>query len=299
MESRRLEPKGSPVPIAAWLLLAAAAATLALFVVRNWYELFGPYLIVRPERVVDALGAIGPLLVAAGVVIGGARWSAGQRWLPWGAAAFAVHGLLDAAFSGWVAWWETSPGLLDPSADGLLLARAWTSLAAAVAGPALVAVGIWATGRRTGRMGVARTAVAGAIALAGVIGIAGGVALAAVELARTSTVGYSGIGIVSGPAYSIGVVLAAAAMAVLAIAVLRATPRHGPLPEIVIVAGATLAAVGPGWMAWAQVVLPQATLAEQAWLAFLLPRGVTAAGMLLVAVGFALGAVAPRRSEPT
>lgn len=294
MESRHLERKDTPIPLVAWLLLAAAAATLALFVVRDWYQLFGPYLIVRPERVVDALGAAGPLLVAAGVVIGAGRWPAGRRWLARGAAAFAVHGLLDAAFDGWLAWFETSPGPLDPPVDGILLARAWTSLAAAVAGPALVAVGLWAAGREAGRIGLGRTVVGGAIGLIGAIALAGGIALGAMELARASAVGASGLGIVSGPTYVIGLALAAAATAILAIAALWAMPRRGPLPEVVIAAGATLAAVGPAWVAWAQVVLQQAVLAEQPGLAFFLPGGIAAAGMLLVAAGFALGAVAQR-----
>lgn len=298
MESRHLERTGRPVPPVAWLLLFAAAVTLAFFVVRDWYQLFGPYLIVRPERVLDALGAIAPLLVAAGIVIGAVRWPTGRRWLAWGAAAFTVHGLLDAAFNGWLAWWETSPGPLDPPADGIFLARAWVSLAAAITGPALVAVGLWAARRDGGRKGLAGTVVTFGLGLLGAMALVGGGALAAGELARASAVGFSGLGIVSGPTYIIGLALAAAAMAALAIAALRARPRRGPLPELVIAAGATLAAIGPAWVTWAQVVLPQAVLAEQSGLAFFLPGGMTAAGMLLVAAGFALGAL-PQNSEST
>lgn len=132
------------------MLLAAAAAAFAIFVIRDWYRLFGPYVVIRPERVIEAATVVAPLLVAAAVLVGAVRWPSGRRWLAWGAAAFALHGLLDAAYSGWSAWWETSPGPIGSPAEGLLLARAWMSLAAGVAGPALLAVGLWATrqGRR-------------------------------------------------------------------------------------------------------------------------------------------------------
>ena len=297
MESRSVRPGHSSIPRIAWLLLAAAATSFAVFVVRDWYQLFGPYLIVRPQLVIEAVATAAPFLVAAGVLAGRGRWPAGSRWLTWGAGAYALNGVLQVLWSAWLAWWEASPSLVASPMDGLLAARAWLSLLSAIAAPALLAAGLWAASRRrpsTGRERVASALIAG-IAVAA---LAGSALLAVTEMAREAGSGMVPFESIIGAVFSVGLALSAAAMALLALAAVRAIPRRGPLPELAVAGGATLAAVGPPWMSWAQVVLPQATLAEHSGWAFTVPGAVVAAGMLLLAGGFALGFVAPRPSEP-
>ncbi len=299
METRSVEPRRSSVPLAAWLLLLAAVATLVPFMVRDWYQIFGPYFIIGPERIIQALAAITPLLVAAGVVIGGARWPAGARWLAWGAGAFATYGILDASFEAWLVWWEPSPGPLDPATNALFFGRAWISLVASVAGPVLLAAGLWAVAPPAARRTFGRTAALAAIASIAVAGIAAGVLFAASEFRLTSSWGLSGVDSLFGAIYGLSPGVVGAAMAVLAIGALRAMPSGGAMPELVITSGASLAAAAAAWTTAAQFLWGQDALAEQAWLAFVVPGGVAAAGMLLVAAGFALGAVTGRGSGST
>ncbi len=297
METRSVEPRRSSVPAVAWLLLIAAVATLAPFVVRDWYQIFGPYFIIRPERIIQALAAIAPLLVAAGVVIGGARWPAGARWLAWGAGAFATYGILDAAFEAWLVWWEASPGVLDSGTNPLFFIRAWISLIASIAGPVLLGAGLWAVARPAGPVSLGRAVAVGTVAVIGVAGLAAGVLFAASEFRLTSSAGFSGIEILFGVIYGLSMAVSGVAMAVLAIGALRAMPGGGARPELVIASGATLAAAGAAWTTSAQVLWGQEALAEQVWPAFVLPGGIAAVGMLLVAAGFALGAVAGRSAS--
>ncbi|HUH16526.1 MAG TPA: hypothetical protein VMM85_01125, partial [Methylomirabilota bacterium] len=128
---RHVPAASAGIPLAAWLLLGVAAITLGVHVAVDWYQIFGPYLIVRPERVFQAISSVAPFLLAAAVLVGAVRWPAGRPWLALGAAALALFGVLELALLAWIALWL--PGFTEPMQATMIVRAVIAALASLVA----------------------------------------------------------------------------------------------------------------------------------------------------------------------
>ena len=293
MNDRSTDPRGRSVwrsvPVAAWLLLGFAAIQLAVLVAMDWYQLFGPYLILRPEMVIGAFTSVAPFLLAAAVLTGAVRWPAGRSWLGWGAVAYAMHGLMETILSIWVVSWTSSPfaGPVSGWTQAGLIARASISLLAALAAPLLLAMGLRAA--RTFPVSddrVRRIAML-AIGVLGFVAVAGGGALAAAEAAALNEGGAAWL-----TAVFRGVTtLAAGTMALLGVAAVGAAPRQRALPELLIAFGASAVIVASAWTWWLQGLVPFEEQGAILGLAFTAPSGVNLVGLLCLVAGFAAGAL--------
>jgi hypothetical protein len=284
------ERPASRVPTAAWLLLAGAGIILAVHVARDWYQLFGPYLIVRPQVVAQALESTAPFLLGAAILIGIGRWPGGRRWLLAGVAALAVLGVARLVSEVAVALWMEAPTTGPMEAALIVLALAASAAAAAAA--ILVALGLHAS-RASGpapRWPIVAVVLLGAVALLGALALlalwmplAPDRLVAHVALAMTHVVLQ---------AITIGATVAVAIVA------LRAAPNRGAIPEWLIAIGATLAVLVIGWRAWFQVLAavadPEALMRFQAWWQNV-PLLLSIIGVVCLVVGFALGRVLPSR----
>jgi hypothetical protein len=287
------ERPAARVPTAAWILLGGAGIVLAVHVARDWYQLFGPYLIVRPQVIGEAVEAIAPFVLGAAILTGVGRWPAGRRWFLAGVAALAVLGVVRLGSEIAVALWMEAPttGALEPAMIVLALAA---SLAAAVAAIS-VALGLHAS-----RVpGLERPWLTGLLVLFGAVALLGALVLLALwmPLALDRLVGHAGLAMthVVLEAITIGATVAIAVTAV------RAAPHRAAIPEWLIAVGATLAVLLIGWRSWFQVLAgaanPEDLMRYQAWW-LNLPVAVSIIALLCLAIGFALGRVLPaRRAE--
>jgi hypothetical protein len=273
------------IPWAAALLGLGAAVSLAIRLMPDWYQVFGPYLIVDADLVLDAVTAVTMFLFPAAVLIGSGRWVAGRRWLWWAAAALtllAVSSLVREA------WFTVFAASADPSSapSPAAWAALWLSGAATmVIGHALLAVGLWAG------IGEPSAAPAEAVRVASVIiGVATAVAfLASVWTALVTP--WNGIQMAA-LAVTGGLLLAAgyAALGAVGIAALRSMPRPAAVPELLIAGGAALGMLG-GAGSW---VLPLFTVGEVPDVVigvFIALRIVSAVGLVLLTAGFAIAAL--------
>lgn len=283
------------IPVLAWALVAAAAVQLAIWAATNWYRVFGPYLIVRLEDLSSIVTGVAPFLLGAAVLVGAARWPAGRSWLHAGAGFAALHGVMQTATDAWWAWRMTDPVPLDGGLQvGLVVANLVAVTAAALA-PLCLAAGL-------GRVESVRRAsplAAGLVVVLGLAVLAAGVGLGAREIAWSADhPSGEGVVIALGVSYRLLVTLEAVALAVLALAALRALPSARILPEVLITVGSVLAAAGLG-ASWAGQAVLSFEEQDQFWV-FALPWTVGALGMILLIAGFAaagLGLASPRSSH--
>jgi hypothetical protein len=270
---------------AAALLTLGAAISLVVQLLPRWYQIFGPYLIIDPDLALDAVTSATLFALPAAVLLGSARWPAGRRWLCWGAAALAVLALTSLVREAWFAAFLASPDASSQFPDG-----AWTAVwlggtAAMVVGHALLAVGLWVGTGGSAASSPPLVRAAGAFVAMASVGVflaSAWTALIAPWNGIQTAILATGGGILLGAAY--------AALALVAFAALRAMPRVAALPELLIAVGATLAMLSGAGL-W---VLPSLVLGEVSDVitgVFLALRTASAVGLLLLAVGFGLGAV--------
>ncbi|HVM24648.1 MAG TPA: hypothetical protein VM253_04560 [Candidatus Limnocylindrales bacterium] len=280
----------TPIPRATWLLLAGAGLMLTLHVVQDWYQLFGPYLIIRPEVVSRAVAATAPFLLGAAISVGLVRWPAGRRWLIAATAAFGLLGLVGLGSEIAMArFMEDSSQASQAALIAFGLAGSWGSAAA----PLLVALGLHA----------ARIGAAGPRWMIALVAM-----LAAAGVAGATVLVWSGLA--PGPqsiawfilSHGLAQAVAIVATAFVAVAALRAAPPRGALPEWLVAIGATSTLAVLGWGAWFQIlpgiVGPDELVRFQSlWSS--LPLAFTIVGLLTMAGGFALGRLfgRPRASE--
>jgi hypothetical protein len=263
--------------LAALLLLLGAALHLAVLVVSRSVMVgsFDP----APLSLIWDLTRAMPLVLAASLVAGRDRWPAGRRWLNAAIAAFALSALLSAA--GWLAisvnW---PPDEADPSS----LLNAWRitlMVAASVAAPLLAALGLW-RGRALSRSPTSRAAwLVAALAVAGLVLAVQVLAVLPYYddilpffdgenqeplLATMSAIG----------------MLEPVAFAVLGIVAVRAAPRRYIVPEVLIAAGALIAAAASALITASSVTLMRA-MDPPSWATQL-----TVANALSILVGLAL-----------
>jgi hypothetical protein len=266
------------------LLLVGAATSLVIQLLPDWYQLFGPYLIIDADLVVGAFGSIAFFVLPAAVLVGSGRWASGRRLLWWGAAvlsASAVTRLVQEAWFTAFALW--------PDAVSLDSQWAWTALwlggaATMVVGHALLAAGLWSG---VGRPSVPATRPVARTAVVLVVLLSAGAFLAAAWTAFV--IPWNGIEnalLATGG----GLLLAVGygALGVVAVAALQSIPDRGALPELLIAAGATLAMLS-GAGSW---VLPYVFLGEVPEFVggiFIVLAALAAGGLLVMAAGFALG----------
>lgn len=279
------------VPWFAWVLLAGAGMQVVVYVARDWYQLFGPYLIVRPQLIADAAASTMPFLLGAALLVGVDRWSEGRRWLYAAAAVLGVLGLLRVASEVWWALWSTSAEpIAVPAQAGLIVVGVATSLAGAAA-PLLIAFGLHAARSANA---LTRAWLIGAVLVLGVTTVIG-VLVLAVQWVPQSPDALSTLGIATHVALHAA---AAAAMTLVALAAMRAARTADALPEVLVAAGAVASVLALGWPAWFQVVVPLERQPELTTIGFVGPMILGAAGMLVMAAGFALGRVLARDHRP-
>jgi hypothetical protein len=284
------ERPASRVSTAAWLLLAGAGITLTVHVARDWYQLFGPYLIIRPEVVGEAVEATAPFLLGAAILIGVGRWPRGRRWLVAGVVALAVLGIVrlgsEVAVALWIEGGATGP--LEAAMIGLALGASLASAAAAI----MVALGLHAS-----RVdGPERPWLIVTLALIGAVALLGAFVLLALWLPLAPD--HLVVHVALAMTHVLLQAVTIAATVAIAIAAVRAAPRHRAIPEWLIAVGATLAALLIGWRAWFQVLAaaadPEVLTPYQAWWENL-PLAVSIIALLCLAIGFASGRVVPAR----
>jgi hypothetical protein len=281
----------SPIPVAAWLLLGAAGIVLLVHVTRDWYQLFGPYLIIRPWVVSNALEAVAPFLLGAAVLIGVPRWQAGRRWFVAAVVTLGCLGVVRLVSDAVLALFVD-----DPSVERLqvaLVVLGYGSSILIAAAPILLAIGLQVARPPTGRVALWLWLPVGVVAA---VGVAGVVAPTAAWITMAPIPEGS---VPFALAHGALRIAAISGMALLAISAAGAAPRRGALPERLIVIGAGLSAAVAGWTVWSELLLfvaegdqPPQVLVD------VLPLAVTLVGILCMAGGFALGRFSSRR-EPT
>jgi hypothetical protein len=274
---------------AAWLLLAGAGIVLAVHVARDWYQLFGPYLIVRPQMMAEAVQSTAPFLIGATILIGMGRWPAGRRWLVAGAVTLGVLGVIRLGSEIAVALWMGAP-TRGPLETAMIVLALGASLAAAAAA-VMVALGLHAA-RIPGPE--RRWPIVG-LALVGGVALLGAVIFPAVWISLTPD---RGSAVLLALPHGLLQAVTIGATVVIAIAAVRAAPRHGAIPEWLIAIGAVVGALVIGWQAWFQVLVavsdPDELIRYQALWANV-PLALSVLGVLFLAIGFALGRVFPVR----
>jgi hypothetical protein len=272
------------VPWAVSLLLIGAAISLAVTLLPEWYQLFGPYLIVDADLVVDAFGSITLFVLPAAVLVGSGRWAAGRQWLWWGAAALSFLAVTSLVREAWFAAFAVWPDVVSLDWQG-----AWTALwlggaATMVIANVMLAAGLWRA--VSGSMAPATQPVIRAasvlVALLSLVVVLASAATAfvipwnGIETAVLATAG--------------GLLLAAGygALGLVAIAALRALPASGALPELLIAVGATVAMLG-GAAIWVVPYFVRGEMPDIITVIFSMLAGLSVAGLLVMAAGFALG----------
>jgi hypothetical protein len=284
-----------PLHILAWVLVGGAALHLALWAWMNWYRLFGPYLIVRLEDLSSIVTGIAPFLLGAAVLVGAARWPAGRRWLLAGAALSALHGVAQSTAEAWWAWRMIDPIAPEGPVQVALVAGGLVQVTAAALAPLCLAAAL-ASERAispASRLALLVPVVVGAVVVAAGLWVLGR------ELAMTSEVPQEQAAfIVLGVAYRLLNTLGGIGLVALAIAAVRAMPTNGPLSEVLIATGATLAAVGSAATWIGQALLSFDAQSEQLLWVFTVPETVASIGMVLMVAGFGTAALVARAASP-
>lgn len=287
------------LPILAWAFVGAAALQLALWASVNWYRIFGPYLILRLEDLSSIAIGMAPFLLGAAVLVGAARWPEGRRWLIAGAALSALSGVAQTATEAWWLWRMTDPIAPEGLVQVWLIAGRLVLVTAAALAALCLAVGL-------ARVHAARQASRSALLVpvgVGAVVVAGGLGLLARELGAASEIpDEQAAFVVLGVVHRLLATLGALGLAALAVAAVRAMPATGPLPEVLIAAGATLAAAGSAATWIGQSILSFEVQGEQVVWVFTVPSVLVSIGIVLVIAGFGAAALlagsATPRSEP-
>lgn len=283
-------PTADMVPWPVWLLLAGAIVQLGVRIAPDSYSVFGPYLLVDAEMVLDWIRSMSSFLLAAVVVLSAARWPAGRRRFLIAAAALAVVGTLQIASDAWWAIWEASPGVMPDDVQPWLTADilgAWLGIFLA---HALLAGGLWAA-LPDRPMGRARVALMTLIALAGLVATGAGLGTVALTLGAAGSDDYLWVTVVGTGTIAAGF----AALAALAIAAVRIAPARNGAPEVLIAVGAFVAMAATAWTWSFPYFAPDQAWSEgtSVWV-FTIPNAAAALGMLAMIGGFGLGALAVR-----
>ena len=274
-------PGMGPLPGLAALLLLGAALHLGVLVVSRSVMVgsFDP----APLSLVWDLTRAMPMVLAASLLAGRDRWPAGRGWLNAAAAAFALASILDAV--GWLATavtWPPDPA--DPTLPSVV--RISLVVAAGLGAPLLAAVWLWRS--RAPSRSVANRAVwlGGAIA----------VALFALAVQVVAILPYYDdiLPFFDGEnqepllaAMSAISMLTPVAFAVLGIAAVRAAPGRYLVPEVLIAAGALIAAAASALITASSVTLMRA-MDPPSWATQLTVANALSitAGLALLALGF-------------
>ena len=281
------------MPWALGALGVAALVQVGARVAPEWYRIFGPYLLVDADMVVGAIRAVSPFALAAAVLVGTQRWTAGRRWLHLGALTLALQGLLGLGSDIWWAVWEASPGEVSDGVQLLLIARFVASAIAVPVAWAFLAAGLWSA-RTDESLGGPRRAAMVVIGLVGLVALGSGTWVAALYL------GVPNLGAALPLYAAVGVIVAIgfAATALLALAAVRVMPRRGWMPELLIAVGATLVAGVTAWE-WAfpnVVPLQELPFDVSSWV-FTLVSAIVTLGFVAMIAGFGAGALARDRQS--
>ena len=281
------------IPVLAWVLVAAAAAQVGIWMAVNRYRVFGPYLILKIEDLSSILTGVAPFLLAAAVLIGAPRWPAGRRWLYAGAALSVLQGVMKLFADAWWAWRMSDPVAPEGALQVALVVATLVAVAAVALAPLCLAAGL-------GRMESVRRAPRLAVGLIVVVGLAAaaaGLGLGVREIAWAFEMqSDQGAFIVLGVAHRLLITLGAVALAVLALAALRALPLAGLVPVVLIAVGAAVAVAGLA-ITWAGQALLSFESQDQFWV-FALPWTVESIGMVILIAGFAVAGLGRRASAP-
>jgi hypothetical protein len=275
-----------------WLLLAAAAVATNVHGLSRGLVVVGPYANVNPADVVSLLGSATAFLTAAAVVIGAGRWPAGRRLLLWGAAALALHALLELGIDAWIAWARTTPERFSTAPQIVLAGRALMTAGLHAAGWLLLAGGLWmGLGRRplpaprgADSVGITVALLGAALCAAGIVTSDRLVGPAALEL-----------GVPLHLAYILNA-LSWLGMALLSAVALRRLPARDRVPELLIGTGASVAMLVAAYQQLVPLVAsPQGVPFDMTGWIFTFPHAMGVLGAVAVAVGFAIARIAPRR----
>ena len=281
------------IRVLVWVLVAAAAAQVGIWMAANWYRVFGPYLILRIEDLSSIVTGVAPFLLAAAVLVGVHRWPAGRRWMYAGAALIALHGVIKTFADAWWAWRMSDPVAPEGAIQVALVVANLVAVAALVLAPLCLAAGL---GRMESVRRAPRLAV-GLIVAVGLAAAASGLGLGLREIAwGIQFQSDQGAFIVLSVAYRLLITLGGVAFAVLGLAALRAFPLAGVVPEVLIAIGAAVTATGLA-ITWAGQALLSFESQDQFWV-FALPWTVESIGKIVLIAGFAaagLGTATARR----
>jgi hypothetical protein len=280
------------LPILAWAFVGAAALQLALWASVNWYRIFGPYLILRLDDLSSIVTGMAPFLLGAAVLVGAARWPEGRRWLIAGAVLSALSGVAQTATEAWWLWRMTDPIAPEGLVQVWLIAGRLVLVTAAALAALCLAAGL---ARVRPARPASRSALLVPVAVGAVV-VAGGLGLLARELGAASEIpDEQAAFVVLGIVHRLLATLGALGLAALAAAAVRAMPVAGVLPEVLIAAGATLAAVGSAATWIGQALLSFEEQSQQLLWVFTTPFAATAVGLVLIIAGFGLAALTGRR----
>jgi hypothetical protein len=260
------------VPWQAWVCVAAGVLAIAVGTVARGF--LGSEWFFTADNVADSLPLALPFLVAAGVMLGVNRWADGRRWLVVGAWLLALHGVLDVALELQLASIMSDPATVAAS-EPLLVARSLLNWASHALGFGALAAGLWRSSagdwRRLTRWAAAIVALMIGIAVAGLFAVNLAVAASLLTPPVVAVVVLGGAGF--------------AAAGALAIAALRAAPRSGAIPELLIAAGAGIYGLNRGF-AWALfgILPPDSGLLRLAY------TDIGDGALLALAIGFGSGA---------
>lgn len=283
-----------PIPVVAWVLVAAAVAQAVLWAALNWYRLLGgPYLILRLEDASSVITGMAPFLLGAAVLMGVPRWPAGRGWLYAGAGLFALSGVLRSATDAW-AWWMTDPVGPEGATRAALVAASLITATVAALAPACLSLGLVRS-----RPSRPVFALAALVPLAvGAVAMAGGLALLGRELAAASDVARGEPAIIAfALVYWLLTTLGPLAFVALAVAAVQTRPPAGMAPEVLIAIGATLAAAGSAASMVGQSLLSFEAQGEHLLWVFTLPSTASSIGMLLLIAGFGVAALRSGRTS--
>jgi hypothetical protein len=272
------------VPLATWLLLVGAAATVPAHLMGA--NLLYPYESITLGQAFSIVLSARSFLLAAALVAGAVAWPGGRRWLLAAALVFALGGLLDLGFYAWL-WSRGGYAGLDgdfATLTPLFNVRALVSQAVEVVATILVAVGLWRASPRGAWPDARRIRVMGGIGVIGVLAVAAPLAWLGPLPPQPAEA------IVSTMLAS----LLMGATAGVALGAVAAMPRTGWLPELVVASGAGLEVVTTAWAAWLSFAIGGMQNIPPEWsgLAFTLPGRLGVIGVLLMVVGLAMGHLA-------
>lgn len=278
------------VPILVWGFLALAALDLALHAALNWYRLV-PYLVLNPSDVARVLTAIGPFLLAAGVLASAPAWSAGRGRLRLGAILVGLYGLYAG---GTDLFFATTDGatLMSPGAQAVWTVLAVSASVALAAGMLLVADGLRLAGSSPSpsrsRRWPAIALLATLITVAAIATIVGTV--------RDSEYVSPAAPLAYLAAYRVLQLLGVVGVGLIGIFALRTAATR--VAVWVIAGGAALHVAGAAWSWGVSALLPIEVVSRELALTYGVPMAVSAVGVLVLAIGFAIAAIGPRAESP-